>query len=352
MKTSRFLATILAFILLPFTLLAAGKRDAMWKAVEAAADDGLPKTAIERLAPIIAAALKDKAYPEAIKAIARRIALEGEIEGSKPEEKITRMEAEIAKAPKEMVPVMQVILADWYWQYFQQNRQRFFQRTAVGIPGLELPEIEAPGSEPAGAPAAADAKPGAEFTTWDLPRLLAEIDRQFSKALSAEAELKKIPIASFGDLLEKGGVPDSHRPTLFDFVAHEALTFYSAGEQAASKEEDAFEIAADGPVFGTMEEFLKWDAGGARDGAPPVPAATPDAKPDQGGAARGAPLPGTPPLPRERCGQVRASALRSGTAALRAQSRVRRDEGRALQGRAETFRRAVGRPRAVRVGAF
>ena len=48
--------------------------------------------------------MQDKAYPEAIKAIARKIALEGNIQGNKPEEKITRLEAEIAKAPAEMVP--------------------------------------------------------------------------------------------------------------------------------------------------------------------------------------------------------------------------------------------------------
>ena len=52
--------------------------------------------AIERLEPIIEAALQDKAYGEAVKAIGRKIALEGNIQGNKPEEKITRMQAEIA----------------------------------------------------------------------------------------------------------------------------------------------------------------------------------------------------------------------------------------------------------------
>ena len=260
MKIHSRLAVIIHLLFLPLSLLAAGKRDAMWKEVEDAERKGLPKTAIEKLAPILDAAMKEKAWPEAIKAVARRIAFEGQIEGNKPEEKITRMEAEIAKSPKEMVPVMDAILANWYWHYFQQNRHRFLRRTATA---------EAPGKD---------------FTTWDLPRLFAEIDRQFTKALSAEAELKKIAIASFDDLLQKGAVPDSYRPTLFDFVAHEALAFYSSGEQAGSKAEDEFEISADSPIFAAPAEFLKWEP----DGAPPVPAATPNAKPDQNGAARGA----------------------------------------------------------------
>ena len=136
MKTRLTLAILFQFFLMPCMLLAAGKRDAMWKEVTDAEGKGLPKTAIEKLGPIIQQAMAEKAYPEAIKAVARKIAFEGQIEGQKAEEKITRLEAEIAKAPKEMVPVMDAILADWYWHYFQQNRHRFMQRTAVGIPGL------------------------------------------------------------------------------------------------------------------------------------------------------------------------------------------------------------------------
>ena len=107
----------------------------------------------------------------AIKAIGRKIALEGTIQGNKPEEKIIRLDAEIAKAPAEMQPMLEVVQADWYWQYFQHNRWRFMQRTATAV------------------------APGKDFTTWDLPRLFAEIDKHFQKALAAEEQLKKIPVA-------------------------------------------------------------------------------------------------------------------------------------------------------------
>jgi hypothetical protein len=210
-------------------------READWKKVDEAVQKGLPKTAIEALQPIIQSALKDKAYPEAIKAIAKKIALEGQIQGNKPEERITRLAAEIAKAPKEMLPVLTAIQANWYWNYFQQNRWRFMQRTATAAP------------------------PGNDITTWDLPRIFAEIDKQFSKALSYAAELKATPIGTYDALLEKGTMPDSYRPTLYDFVAEDALTFYSSGEQAAAKAEDAFELSADSPVFADIDDFLAWN---------------------------------------------------------------------------------------------
>jgi uncharacterized protein YfaS (alpha-2-macroglobulin family)/tetratricopeptide (TPR) repeat protein len=209
-------------------------RAAQWRKVDDAVNKGLPKTAIQELDPIIESAMKDKAYPEAVKAIAKKIALEGTIQGNKPEERVTRMTAEIAKAPQEMVPAMEAILAHWYWHYFQQNRWRFLQRTATAAP------------------------PGEDFTTWDLPRIFREIDAHFTKALANAPALKAIPIGTYDALLEKGNLPDSYRPTLYDFLAFEALGFYASPEQAGAKAEDAFEIEAGSPALAPAAEFLKW----------------------------------------------------------------------------------------------
>src|SRR6266850_695836 len=66
--------------------LHAASRDAEWKKVDEAMNKG---------------------YGEAAKAIARKIVLEGTIQGNKPEEKITRMETAMALAPKEIVPLLQ-----------------------------------------------------------------------------------------------------------------------------------------------------------------------------------------------------------------------------------------------------
>ena len=121
------------------------------------------------------------------------------------------MEAEIARAPKEIVPLLDTLLANWYWHYFQNNRWRFMQRTQTAQ------------------------APGKDFTTWDLPRLFAEIDKQFGKALANADTLKKTPVGTFDDVLQKGTLPDAYRPTLYDFIAHEALRFYTSGEQADVK---------------------------------------------------------------------------------------------------------------------
>ncbi len=228
------LALFLCFTLLPLSLWGQSRTE-MWKQVDQAVSEGLPKTAIERLQPIIKQTLEEKAYAEAIKAIGMRIALEGNIQGNQPAEKVTRMEAEIAAAPEPMQPVMRAVLANWYWHYFQQNRWRFMQRTQTA------------------------AAPSDDFTTWDLPRILAYIDQQFQTVLASADQLQQIPVSDYDALLEKGNADDTYRPTLYDVLAFNALDFYSAGEQAGSRTQGSFDLSADSPIFDDMQSFIDWN---------------------------------------------------------------------------------------------
>src|SRR5262249_5083884 len=60
-------------------------------------------------------------------------------------------------------------------------------------------------------------------------------------------------------LLQKGSIPDNYRPTLYDFVVFDALSFYTSAEQAGAKPEDAYELPADSPIFQSVEKFLAWE---------------------------------------------------------------------------------------------
>jgi len=230
----RLLGTFLALGAgLVFEQAQPANREALWKQVAATEKKGLPKTAAAKLQLIYDSALRDGRHAEAIKALAKRITHEGAVQGNKPEEKITRLQAELEKTPNEAKPLLQTILGHWYWQYFRANRYRFLQRTATAQPL------------------------GDDFTTWDLPRLYREIDLHFTNAL-ADGRLKTIPTTDFGDLLTKPTLPEHYRPTLYDFIAHEALGFYSSGEFAEAKPEDAFEVRASDPLLGPLDKFLAW----------------------------------------------------------------------------------------------
>jgi uncharacterized protein YfaS (alpha-2-macroglobulin family) len=230
MKTTLFAGCVTLMV----AYVLASPRDELWKKVEDAAKQGLPQTAIAALEPIIQQALADKAWPEAVKAIARKVTLEAQVQGGRPEEGIIRLEKETSRAPKEIRPLLDTILANWHWRYFEVNRWRFMERSPTAAP------------------------PGDDFTTWDLPRLFAKVDQQFLRALSASQLLKATPIGAYDEFLQKGTVPDAYRPTLYDFVAHEALVFYSSAEQAAALPQDTFEVSADSEILAPAGSFLAW----------------------------------------------------------------------------------------------
>ncbi|MGE3309110.1 MAG: alpha-2-macroglobulin [Limisphaerales bacterium] len=228
------LRIILLTIMVSVCAHSAEPRDALWRQVRDAESKAQPRTALESLEPIVTSAIQDQAWAEAARAIGKRIALEIAIEGRQPEAAVSRLAVELGRAPAPLKPVFHTLLGNAYWSYFRQNRWRFTQRTATAT------------------------APGTDFTTWDLRRLFAEIDTQFQSALANDAVLKATPIADFDALLEKGTVPDSLRPTLYDFVAHEALDFYEAGEQGLARPEDAFVPSADSPILGSRDEFVRW----------------------------------------------------------------------------------------------
>lgn len=224
------LGLLLAPALSPAATTKAASTDP-WKGVEEAIKARKPRTALELLAPIQESALASKNWGLATHAIARKAQLEASLEGRQPEEGILRLNAALETAPPEIKPLLQALLADWYWSYFQRNRWRFMQRSRTA---------EAPGKD---------------FTTWDLPRLFSEIDRTFTRALSADAALKGTPVSQFNETLSKGTLPDTQRPTLYDFIAFKALEFYTSGEQAGARPETIMELYAEQPVYGVIPLF-------------------------------------------------------------------------------------------------
>lgn len=203
-----------------------------WKEVEAALAKGQPKMAVELLVPIEREAQANRRWAEAVKAVAQRVDAEVALRGGRQEEALPLLRAETDRAPDPMRPFLQLLLAHHSWQYYCANRGRFCQRTRAE--GAETDEI----------------------ATWSLPRILAEIEAQFTRALSYEPVLKGVPVGAYGALLEKGSLPDAYRPTLFDFIAHEMLAFYALGEQAGAQWEDEIEVSAEGPAFQDASAFM------------------------------------------------------------------------------------------------
>ncbi|HEY9068648.1 MAG TPA: alpha-2-macroglobulin family protein, partial [Candidatus Ozemobacteraceae bacterium] len=235
MHRTNILFLIVLLIAFAVSPLAAANRAKMWAEVDKAVSEGLPKTAVEKLYPIIASAVTDKKFTEAARAICKKIVLEGNIQGNKAEEKIVRLEKEIETADASLRPLLRVVLARWYWHYFQQNNWRFLDRSRTE--GLDEKD----------------------FTTWDLPKLFNKIGSLYESVLADEAQLQAAPLSELDEILDRGNQPSELRPTVFDFYAHQALEFYTSGEQAGAAPLEAFEIDAASPVFDDAKAFVAWN---------------------------------------------------------------------------------------------
>ncbi len=221
-------------LFLGITAAAAAPSDVEWRRVDRFMERQLPQSAVAALVKMETAARAAKDWPVAARALATRVLIESdaELQEERPEGRVARMEEEIAKAPPEMLPVLHTLQAEWLHDYFRRNDWKIMQRT--------------PGAG------------GTDIATWDVQRLLAEMDARFTQALRHTDELRRTPVAQWGALLPPGKLPDSYLPTLYDFLAGEALTFYTMAEQVA-RPENAFELDAASPALGSMEEFLAWD---------------------------------------------------------------------------------------------
>ncbi len=223
----------------------AGPRAAAWKAVDKALEEGKPKTAIEALRGVEQAAVADKAWAEAARAIATRILAEtGDRPGDDPE-RLILLAGAMDKAPPETRGVLEAIRANWTWGFFQMNRWRFQQRTAGGTKPNDRAD---------------DLKTIAE---WDLPTIVGEIRKQFAVAVGSPGSperkaLQSLPVAEWSAIIQPGELSDAYRPTVWDVIVRDAIEFSSSGERGLVAPEDAFEVGADSPALGTADEFLAW----------------------------------------------------------------------------------------------
>jgi hypothetical protein len=162
-----------------------------------------------------------------------RIALEHKPD-KEPIETVRQMTEAIPQAPPEARPVLKLLEVWWWLEYFHDHRWELSHRSPLT--------------------SAQDADPA----TWDIPRMLAEIDRRFQAALADRDLRLKIPAGDFDALLVTGDLPDALRPTFYDFIAHSALEFYALPETAAAFMEDSFTFGSDAPAFGSVGDFLAW----------------------------------------------------------------------------------------------
>ncbi|AXP79636.1 MG2 domain protein [Mariniflexile rhizosphaerae] len=198
--------------------------DTLWKTVEKHEVEGLPKSALNVVNQISTLATKDKNQPQLIKTMLFKSKFALVLEEDAQLKIINDFKKQIELSAFPTKNILESILANLYWQYFNQNRWQFYNRTNTEN---KVDRVD--------------------FRTWDLQTLFDEIHLHYQNALQNGLMLQLEPLGKYDAILNIQKDSKIYRPTLFDFLNHEALDFYKTNETHITKPAYKFEI--DDPKF-------------------------------------------------------------------------------------------------------
>lgn len=207
----------------------------LWKQVEAFEREELPKSALQIVEQIEALAIKDQNQTQQIKTLLFKSKFALILEEDAQLKIVNSFKTAISNKPAPIKNVLENMLATIYWQYFQQNRYKFYNRTKV-----------------------ADKTVATDFRTWDLQTLFNEIQWHYQQSLKNKELLQQEDLTAYSSILNEQTDSKRYRPTLYDLLAHNALEFYQTHENSITKPAYKFEIddeayLSDSKTFSKLE---------------------------------------------------------------------------------------------------
>lgn len=232
-----FIKAIVSFIILAFwclyanAQLRAGNYDALWKNVEQAVKKGLTKTALTEVKKIYALAKKEKQEAHLIKALIYQVSLNESTEENASESTISALTKELSSVGKPVASILNSILAEMYWSYFQQHRYQIYNRTQTS------------------------GYTNNNMATWTATAFHDTIGALYLSSLENKKLLQQTTLAPYEPILIKGNARYL-RPTLYDLLAHRALDYFTNDERDINKPSYAFELKDD-QYFAPADAFAK-----------------------------------------------------------------------------------------------
>ena len=191
----------------------------LWKQVSDFEKEGLPKSALKVVESIAAKAKASNNTSQEVKSLLYRSKYAQTLEEDSQFSVINDFKDVISKSEAPTKNVLQNILATLYWQYFSENRWKFYNRTKT------------------------DKKvDDTDFRTWDLQTLFEEIDINYRQSLANGLILQQTDLKDFEAIIISQKDSKTYRPTLFDLLSHTALQFYKTDENNITKPAYKFEI--------------------------------------------------------------------------------------------------------------
>jgi TonB-dependent SusC/RagA subfamily outer membrane receptor len=179
----------------------------------------LPKSALAVVDTLYRKAKAERNIPQLTKALLYQSKFTIGIEENAELTVVNHFKEEIAQSKTPLKNILESMLAKIYWDYFQQNRYKYYERSRT----------EAIINKN-------------DFRTWSTQDMFEQVHRHFQNSLKDAEPLQKISVATLNDLLIQSWNSKLYRPTIYDLLAHQALDFYESSESSIDKPIRKFEI--------------------------------------------------------------------------------------------------------------
>lgn len=223
---------ILIFILINQQIMAQTNYETNWKSVVKLESEGKTKDALQKVTSILEQSKKDKNNAQTVKALMYKYKYMMKLEEEAEYKIINELKTEIQQVDAVEKAVLHSILAELYYQYYQENTWRFADRTAT------------------------DTLQSNDFRTWDLQTLIKEINTNYVASLADKDILQQTKLDGLTPILTKQEGSVVYRPTLYDLLAFRAIEYFNHDKSNLAEPSNAFSINQ--PIyFTTAASFIK-----------------------------------------------------------------------------------------------
>ncbi len=203
-----------------------------WKRVSEFEKKGLTQSALEEVRKIFSLAVKDANEPQQIKSAMYQMKYRNMVEEDNAQNNLQYLDTLRDHATGAAKNILQSMQAEAYWAYQRSQRYRLYNRTALTEENSH------------------------DITTWSNEKLHNTITRLYKASLENKNLLQNTPVTKFEAILDKGKNTAHLRPTLYDFLAHQALEYFVSTERDLTKPSYSF-IIKDPKAFSPASEFSK-----------------------------------------------------------------------------------------------
>ncbi|MCK4663249.1 MAG: hypothetical protein KAT68_10310 [Bacteroidales bacterium] len=205
-----------------------------WAKVDSLEKKGLPKSALQIVDKIYKESKSENISDQLIKSLIFKMKYISKIEEDIFSKLVNDIDKEIKETQYPEKSILHSMLAEMYWMYYQNNRYKFINRSTT----IDFDTDD--------------------INTWDLNKIIYKIIQHYQISLENPKSLKNTPINNYDEILIKGSKSQDLRPTLYDFLAHRAIDFFSNPEITLSQPADKFELR-EKEYFSDVKNFIQYD---------------------------------------------------------------------------------------------